>query len=170
LKNSQLTLRTCLARPGDQTTPEKMNCNDCGKCYRTIMQLVQFESDPEKCGFKVDDSTFSKIRDYYEEHGLDSYGLNTQSVLPENNDYDYHGSKEFFEWLKCFTLSDNDLAKDRWIYRDFYDILPYSIAKIVNEFYKIFNINIHYGNPKLPQKIVDRLKAIEVKKGRITGL
>jgi hypothetical protein len=167
INSNKLTLRACLARPGDQTTPEKMNCNNCSKCHRTIMQLVQFQHDPEELGFSVDDSTFNKIREYYSRHGLDSFGINSQTLLPENFEHNFYGSRCFFEWLKNFKLTDKDLAPDIWVYRGIYDSLPYPLAKIVNVIYKKFDINIHFGNPILPQEKVNILKALAEKKGRM---
>jgi hypothetical protein len=167
IKSNELTLRACLARPGDQTTSEKMNCNNCSKCHRTIMQLVQFQHDPEELGFSVDDSTFNKIREYYSRHGLDSFGINSQALLPENFEHNFYGSRCFFEWLKNFKLTDKDLAPDIWVYRGIYDSLPYPLAKIVNVIYKKFDINIHFGNPILPQEKVNILKALAEKKGRM---
>jgi len=155
LRDNELTFRVCLARPGDQTTPEKMNCNNCSKCYRTIMQLTQSETDPNNCGFIVDESTFTKIKEYYINHGLDIFGIHSQKEIPDIIEYDLYGSREFFMWLRDFHKPHE---RDVWCYRELYDSLPYPLAKILNEIYKKLKINIHFGNPHLSQQRVIKLK------------
>jgi hypothetical protein len=168
-KSNDVILRVCLARPGDQTTPEKMNCNNCRKCYRTIMQLVQADSDPENYGFEVTDITFEKIKEHYLDRGhLDVYGKNAKKILPDIIEYDYRGSRKFFEWLREFESSNGE--ENTWHYRDIYDFLPYPLAKVLNEIYRMLGIKIHRGNPHLPQDKVYQLEEIKRKYGRMTGL
>ena len=155
LKKNDLHLRVCLARPSNQNTPEKMNCNNCSKCYRTIMQLTQAGYDPNKTNFIVDENTFTKIREYYTTHGLDVYGNNSKSIIPEKIEEDIHGSRAFFEWLKNYTPQK---GRNLWPYRDIYYSLPWSLAKVLNKVYKMAGINIHNAIPVLPDNIVKRLK------------
>ena len=155
LKKENITFRVCLARPGNQNTPDKMNCNNCSKCYRTIMQLAQAGYDPNNCGFKVDETTFTNIKEHYMKYGLDVYGENSKKIIPEIIEQDIHGSKAFFEWLKDYNPPE---GINLWPYRDLYFFLPFHLAKILNEIYDIFELDIHEGNPVLPNKIVKRIK------------
>jgi hypothetical protein len=155
LLDNKLILRVCLARPGDQTTPEKMNCGDCNKCYRTIMQLVQAGIDPRVCGLHIDETTFRKIKENFIAKGLDIYGRNSQKIIPDKIEFDLYGSREFYEWLRDFKPPK---GRDVWSYRDFYDSLPYPVAKGVDEIYKMFDIDIHNGNPVLPKERVKKIK------------
>ena len=85
--------------------------------------------------------------------------LNTQNLIPEVIEYDLFGSKDYFDWLREFKSSE---GRDVWIYRDLFDFLPYSLAKVLNEVYKILKIDIHNDpTPTLPKyKIVYLAKKI----------
>jgi hypothetical protein len=152
-KDENVVLRVCLNR---KDAPRSMNCNICDKCSRTITQIIQAEVDPNKYGFKVDDSSpFDRYRKYIENHGLDYSSLNAKKILPETMDIDLYGSKEFFEWLRGFKLSEKE---QELFYRDVYLHLPFPVAKVLNEIYMILGINIHFGNPNLPQERVEKIR------------
>jgi hypothetical protein len=55
-----LTLRTCI----HSERPE--NCNDCEKCYRTIVGLLLAGLDPNDHGYAYDAGTVDEIRDGFE--------------------------------------------------------------------------------------------------------
>jgi hypothetical protein len=151
-KNEGVMLRVCLNR---NDAPNSFNCNHCEKCYRTIAQLVQAEVDPNNFGFMVDDSIWDDMKSYYiHKKELQHSDANTQKMIPDVVEFDLYGSKKYFEWLRNFKSS----KKDVWIYRDIYDFLPYSLAKVVNEIYRIFKIDIHEDpTPTLPQHKIDYL-------------
>jgi len=155
-KDEGTKLRVCL---NYNDMLEGLNCCKCEKCYRTIAQIVQLEVDPKNYGFKVDNSTWERMRRYYtNKNELEWSDLNTQKLIPHAIEYDLHGSKAYFEWLREFKPSDK---KDVWRYRDLYDYLPYLIAKFANEIYKIFNINIYEDpTPQLPEYKVEYLKTL----------
>jgi hypothetical protein len=152
-KNENLVLRVCLNR---KDAPRSMNCNICDKCSRTITQIIQAGVDPNKYGFKVHDSSpFDRYKKYIVNHGLDCYSLNSQKILPESIDFDLYGSKKFFEWLRGFQLPEKE---QELFYRDVYIHLPFPVAKVLNEIYKILGINIHFGNPNLSQERVEEIR------------
>ncbi len=155
MKDNKIQLRVCLARPGNQNKSDKLNCNNCSKCYRTIMQLSQAGSNPDDCGFELDDTTFKKIRDHYEANGLDIYAKNSKEIIPEIIEHDFYGSREFFEWLRVFTPGE---PVNLWPYRDLYFSLPYPAAKLLDKIYQKLDVRIHDGNPVLPPSILERLK------------
>jgi len=139
-------LRVCLNR---KDAPNNLNCCQCEKCYRTIMQLAQSRVDPNKYGFKVDESTWENMRRYHShKNELTWSDLNTQKLIPPVIDYDACGSKEFFEWLRGFCPTGK---RDVWKYRDLYHYMPYQLAKILNEFYRLDGIQIHEATPDLPE-------------------
>jgi hypothetical protein len=151
-KNDSVILRVCLNHDDIQNG---LNCNHCDKCYRTIAQLVQAEFDPNKFGFKVNQSTWEDMKSYFiHMKELQHSDANTQKMIPEVIEFDLNGSREYFEWLREFKSS----KKDVWIYRDIYDFLPYLLAKGVDEVYRILNIDIHEDpTPALPQYKIDYL-------------
>jgi hypothetical protein len=59
------------------------------------------------------------------------------------------GTKEFFEWFKNYDLSKSE--SDVWLYRDIYNILPYPVAKVLDEFYRLLGIKIHDHSPIRPE-------------------
>ena len=153
LEKSDLSLRVCLKRSEESV---QLNCSSCGKCYRTIMSLVQEEINPNICGFNVDNSTFKNMKDSFIHGGkLTPPDNNTQMLIPDVIEYDFYGSKEFFEWFKKFRPRE----KNVWLYRDIYYKLPYNVSKILDEFYKIMNIDIHEHNPILLDKHIKEIEA-----------
>jgi hypothetical protein len=151
LKNENLILRVCLER---ERSPKELNCSNCKKCFRTIAQLVQFEIDPNQIGFKVDESTFEKMRTQYAPYEVDTYVSDIKNMIPENIEFDLYGSKDFFTW---FRGSTGRVEKDVWLYRDVYVSLPYPIAKVLDKLYRIVGINIHEHSPVMPEKRLSKL-------------
>jgi hypothetical protein len=152
-KDEKVVLRVCLNR---KDAPMSMNCNICDKCSISITQVIQAGVDPNRYGFKVHDSSpFNKTKKYIEDHGTFYFNSNAQKIIPESIDFDLYGYKEFSKWLRSFhgTEKIQDL-----FYRDLYDSLPFPMAKVLNEIYKILGINVHFGNPKLPQERIKKLK------------
>jgi hypothetical protein len=155
-KKDDLELRVCLNRRESATS---LNCNNCPKCFMTIAQLVQAEADPNKFGFKIDNSTWDVMKSYIIQLKELVYSeYNTQELIPDVIEYDLYGGKEYLEWLRDFKSTKK---KKVWLYRDIYDFLPYPFAKVLNEIYKMLKINIHGdATPFLPQKKIDYLSSI----------
>jgi len=154
-KDDELILRVCLNR---KAAPHTLNCNQCEKCCRTIVQLIQAGIDPNQCGFKVNDSSsFDTMIHYYTHHGLDSYAVNSKEIIPNALNSDIYGSKHYFEWLQDFEVPEREQSL---FFRDIYDTLPYLLATKLDILYEIFGINIHFGNPKLPKNRLEKINKI----------
>jgi hypothetical protein len=155
-KNDPVLLRVCLNR---KDAPRTLNCSQCEKCCRTITQLIQAKMDPNLYGFKVTDNTqFKKFKKIIQKSGLNSIALNSHNIIPEKIDFDLYGSKEYFEWLRGFNVPEKN---HELFFRDIYNMLPFPLAKAMNEIYRIFRINIHFGNPNLPMKTIKKLEPVK---------
>jgi hypothetical protein len=151
-KDENVVLRVCLNR---KDAPMSMNCNICDKCSITITQVIQAGVNPNRYGFRFNDSLpFDKTKKYIEDHGAFYFNSKEQKIFPESIEFDLYGYQEFFQWLLSYhgTEKIQDL-----FYRDLYDSLPFSMAKVLNEIYKILGINVHFGNPNLPQERIKKL-------------
>ena len=101
-------LRVCYKNKTDD-----FNCGECEKCSRRIVGLSVEGVDPNKCGFNVNDKTFNLIRKKLMENKFSLleatvYQWKTiQKHIPEMVDHNLYESKEFFEWLKDFEISEN---------------------------------------------------------------
>jgi hypothetical protein len=150
LQHDDLMLRVCL---NYKPETEKLNCATCEKCLRTILQLTVSGVDPNICGFEVDSSTFRKIKQFIsrglegKERITSSY-IENQKMIPDKIEHDLHGSKDFFEWYKEQDLIYSH-GIDFGIYRDLYNMLPFTIAKCLDVLYSKIGIKLH-GNPVLP--------------------
>jgi hypothetical protein len=100
-------------------------------------------TDPNNCGFKVDESTWRFMRSMWEKRktirGSTQWRI-IQSLLSETIEQDNHGSREFFEWFRDYDFKS---AEKNWFYTDLYTSLPYSLAKILDKFYSKMGINVH---------------------------
>jgi len=155
LKNDGLTLRVCFE---GMLKDDKLNCGACEKCSRTILSLVLAGIDPNKCGFKVDESTFQSIRHMIERKitpaQAETYWMPMQKKIPQMRNYDLCGSKEFFKWFE--GLDFKSIRKDVWRYRDLYILLPYTISRVLNLFYQKIGIDVHDDNPIRPSENTNR--------------
>ena len=160
MKNNSLTLRVCMNRKKASTT---LNCSDCPKCFRTITQLAVSGANPNNCGFHVDESTFERVKKHItNKRKLGHFDSNTQKMIPEKIDFDIYGSKAYFEWLREYKSRE---PKNVWLYKDLYDFLPYSLAKALDLFYKVLDIDIHKDNPEMPRKRIKSLKIETIRPG-----
>jgi len=154
LLNDDLKLKVCL---GKLEMP-KLNDNTCHKCLTTILNLVLAGINPNKCGFQVDESTWTKLKDYFENdlhrETFESFHdfLRMQKNLPNHIEHDFYGSREFFYWFRDFDLQSKE--KDVLFYRNLYHSLPYSIAKKLDKFYLAAGIRIHDNWPRARKKIL----------------
>jgi hypothetical protein len=132
VKKDKVTLNVCIK-------PE-LNCCRCDKCYRTIMSLTLLGVDPNDYGFKVNEKTYTQMREHYEKAGV-WLREPIMKMVPDPIEYDKYGSKDFFLWFKDFPFKSE--ANDHWFYRVVYNRLPYSLANIYDKLLKKININIH---------------------------
>jgi len=156
IKNNNLILRVCNSR---EKSGSLLNCSQCEKCFRTIVPMLQVGLDPNNYGFTVNESTANKIKKMFLESGISTQVLDYQwgpiiEAIPENIEYDIYGSRELLEWIKKHDISSTE--KDVWFFRDIYMNLPWSIAKGLNEIYKIFDINISEHSPVRTKKKLDK--------------
>jgi hypothetical protein len=151
LLKDDLKLKVCI----NKLEMPKLNDNTCKKCLNTITDLVLAGIDPNKCGFQVDESTWTTFKGYLENDlERETFGgnrgfLRKQKNLPNHIEHDIYGSRDFFNWFRDFDLQSKE--KDVWFYRDIYNSLPYSMARILDKFYSIIGIRIHDNRPQ-PRK------------------
>ena len=148
VENNELTLRVCLK---SKLIDGNLNDSTCEKCLRTIASLVLAGVDPNECGFKVDKSTFPNMKSFWEKRktfGVDHTWREISTLIPDQYDFDYYGSKEFFEWFKDF---DFKIIEKNWFYTDLYMRLPYRLARLLDTIYKKLDINVH-ESPTLREK------------------
>ena len=124
LLKDNVKLKVCI----NKLEMPELNDNSCKKCLSTIANLVLAGIDPNKIGFKVDQSTWTTFKDYLENHlEKETFGsfrgfLKMQQNLPNNINHDMYGSRDFFTWFKDFDSQSKE--KDVWTYRDIYHSLP----------------------------------------------
>ena len=90
-----ICFRTCYKEREDM-----INCSNCEKCYRTIMELVSIGEDPNKYGYEYNEKVVSKIREYLcnpnFEHGTSSF--NWKQIINELKKNKYY--KEYdLSWI-----------------------------------------------------------------------
>lgn len=97
--NTGLRLRTCTY------TNRAGNCNDCEKCYRTIVGLLLAGRDPNEFGYACEEGTLRRIRDEFERGDLyvsaqKAYHWEILAEAARERSVDrYAGAAEFLEWL-----------------------------------------------------------------------
>lgn len=144
LKKGDLVIRVCI-RTDDRVAEKYGLLNDCSceKCYRTIMNLIQENTDPNLCGFKVDEHTFKAMKKFIEEQYdpyKNYYWKNIQSEIPRSIELDIYGSKEFQEFFRVHQLPE---PRQLGVYRDLYFNSPFVIAKyLLKYFYNPLGIHI----------------------------
>jgi hypothetical protein len=135
-----LILRVCVR---SKLIDNNINDSTCEKCLRTIGLLVLAGIDPNICGFNVSESTFRLMRSFWENRKTSLFGSGWREIhdlIPEQIDYDFNGSKAFFEWFRDF---DFKIAEKNWLYTDLYMMLPYRLARLLDKVYQKFKINVH---------------------------
>jgi hypothetical protein len=133
LNSKRSTLRVCWSGPEYLYPYTSLNCGRCEKCLRTIAALAYAGVDPNRCGFNVDESTFTLMKFLFEGKLLTHRSIETwwkplQQVIPDEVEVDVHGSKNFFDW---FRKADLDLMgkQPRTLLHSLYFKLPYSISQ-----------------------------------------
>ena len=118
--------------------PNRLNCSACEKCFRTIAPMVLIGIDPNNCGFEVNSLTFKKMRFLLEnkkikELEIDRHWIKLRNLIPSEFQTDLYGSRDFFVWLK--SLNINSIQETRNLQKDIFNMLPYSLAKLVDACY-----------------------------------
>ncbi|MCW4038843.1 MAG: hypothetical protein NWF13_08940, partial [Candidatus Bathyarchaeota archaeon] len=151
LQMGDIKLKVCLRK----LDKPQLNDSTCVKCLSTIADLTLAGIDGNKCGFQVNEATWTRFREYLT-HDLEqeTFGsgrgfLRMQQTLPNPIEQDFYGSRAFFDWFRGFDFQSKE--KDVWRYRDLYHSLPYPLAKILNKLYLLAGIRIRDKRP-LPRK------------------
>ena len=107
-----------------------------------MLRLLLNNHDPNEHGFSVDKSTFEYLRSKWRNRGYRTRRSNSwkklQNKIPEEIDFDVHGSKAYFEWLKGLDIKVKDKSL---FFTDLVMMLPFSIAEIMEKIYYKFEIN-----------------------------
>jgi hypothetical protein len=138
-KTNPTILRVCLRSP---YIDGMINDSACEKCLRTIASLTLAGVDPNTCGFHVDESTFQSMKSYWENVKISHPGYHWAQIknsIPEDIKQDFYGSREFFEWFRGF---DFKTTKKSWLYVDAYNMLPYSLARLLAKVYSRLGIKV----------------------------
>jgi len=148
----RIILRVCNIqhRITSQVSSHAINCSKCEKCFRTIIPLILANIDPRKCGFIVDKSTFKYLRKILENEKIDIESLEgfwfpIKDMIPEKINSDLYGFSNFLEWFRSIDIRSS--VRDVWVYRDIYNKLPFPLAKVLDELYKVLGIKIHEPSP-----------------------
>jgi hypothetical protein len=140
MKEDHITLRICL-----NSKPFEGELNDCicSKCLLTIAQLVIAGIDPNRCGFRVDESTFARMKAFVmskKSLRLSQQWYGIKELVQNGVDFELPGSREFFKWLRDFDLVS---VERNWFYSDLYMSLPYFLAKNLDSIFYRMGINVH---------------------------
>jgi len=156
LKKEDMTLRVCLR---SKLSAGYLNCCICEKCLRTIASLTVAGIDPNNCGFKVDESTFTDMKDFWmnmkTSHPLVPW-RQIQDLIPNKIEFDFYGSRDFLSWFRDFDLKSTE---KKWVYTDLYMWLPYGAAKRLNMLYGKLGINVH-EYPFIRDKAFAQIRAV----------
>ncbi|WP_436926253.1 hypothetical protein [Halosimplex amylolyticum] len=91
------------------------NCNECEKCYRTMVGMVLAGIDPNRFGYEMDERTFEATREALERRAfvMDDHTVfhwqDIQDHVRVDRDFPIDGATEFFEWLA--TVDIEEIAK-----------------------------------------------------------
>jgi hypothetical protein len=158
LNRGDVKLRVCWSSPEYLKKNGLMNCGRCEKCLRTIAALAYSGVDPNKCGFKMDESSFSLMRFVLEGRLLTRSAIKLwwkplQDVIPDEVSEDFHGSKSFFEWFKEAELEEME-RKPRSSLHTLVVKLPYPVWRLYRRFYRsITPESVNVKGPIIPEKI-----------------
>ncbi len=117
---------------------DAINCNNCEKCWRTIVGLVVAGIDPNHCGFRIDENFFPALRHQFisnQKEFLKSEGIlylwqDIQKYIPTardlKNSKDLYNSNKFFNWFRNFDLSKRGINPNRTYTRRLYFVHVYN--------------------------------------------
>jgi hypothetical protein len=98
-ENATFPVRTCIH------SETGANCNECEKCYRTMVGMVLAGLDPRQYGYEMGPQTFDEIRRAFEDRAfvLDDHTVfhwrDIQDNLSLDREFPVDGAAGFFEWL-----------------------------------------------------------------------
>ena len=121
-------LRVCLNTGWSR---EISNCSKCHKCLLTMISLVAAGIDPVTCGFRMDQSTFSRTLRMICNTDAKFMALlwkPLQQAIPDVITLNDCKARRFFEWFKTTDL-DSIGRRDRSIISNLYHKSPYLIAR-----------------------------------------
>lgn len=103
-KNIEIMFRTCYKERED-----KMNCCDCEKCYRTIMELVSIGENPNEYGYEYNKEVINKIKTYlknekFEHEILNNMWFDIQQEIAKNKYYDAYD----LSWIKDIDFKNQN--------------------------------------------------------------
>jgi hypothetical protein len=121
----------------------KVNDSRCYKCLNTSLRLLLNSQDPNEHGFGVDESTFEYFKSRWRNRGYrtrrSSNWKKLQDTIPDVIDFDVHGSKQFFEWLRGLDIEVNERIL---FFTDLVLWLPFPLAQVLQKLYYKFEIDI----------------------------
>lgn len=90
-----------------------MNCCDCEKCFRTIMELVSIGENPNEYGYEYNNKIIDKIKIYltneqFEHEILNNMWLDIQQEIQKNNYYNLYD----LSWIKDIDFKKNKNSKE----------------------------------------------------------
>jgi hypothetical protein len=138
--NGGVKLRVCWSNPEYLKRVGLTNCGKCEKCLRTIAALTYSGVDPNRCGFKIDESNFATMKYMFEgkllsRSAIDTWWKPLQDALPEVVSEDFQGSKGFFDWFRGVDLGAME-RKPRSSLHSLVVKLPYPIWRLYRRFYR----------------------------------
>jgi hypothetical protein len=117
-----------------------LNCGECEKCSRTIAGLVLENIDPSKCGFKINNDFFIRLKKNFlgniYDLSLDRvlFWKDIQNAISKPLHHNLYDSKDFFNWFKDFEIlpvQKKDLIPIRdHVLKSFY-IMPHCVQKAI---------------------------------------
>ena len=139
LNTGDLSLRVCLR---SEVTEGILNDGICDKCARTILALVVNGIDPNKCGFKVNEETWMKMKKRFENRRSSRLGLayyKIKEISADDIPFDFNGSREFLKWFRDFDLK---AMEKNWFWTDVHTSLPYELAVLLEKVLNKFKIRV----------------------------
>lgn len=85
---------------------EKLNCNSCEKCYRTMMELVSLGEDPNSYGYIFNKSTIKEIKKCFTEQKFehDCLKLMYLDIIQEIKKGNYFKKYGDFDWINDIVI------------------------------------------------------------------
>ena len=101
--NIDIKFRTCYKERED-----KMNCCDCEKCFRTIMELVSIGENPNEYGYEYNQKIVEKIKNHlksekFEHEILNNMWFEIQQEIKKNNYYNLYD----LSWIKDIDFKNS---------------------------------------------------------------
>lgn len=104
LRDHNMVLRVCWMHE-TYSQVKNFNCSKCEKCLRTIAELLAVDMDPNKYGFKVDESTIKLLISTIKNKKANPHAWRyhwtplKQIIKKSPPKKDLYGSKALFKWL-----------------------------------------------------------------------